>query len=351
MNEKLHFPDEDTCWQAVLSRDANYNGVFFYAVRSTGVYCRPNCPSRRPGRAQVVFFPTWAAAEEAGFRACRRCLPRQAEDPAVELIHRARRLIETAPAPLSLNELGSQLGVSPFHLQRTFKTATGLTPRQYAAAHRARRFREQVRAAPDVTTAMYAAGYNDSSRLYESAPAFLGMTPTAYRAGGKDMRITYTITDSPLGRLLVAATEKGICSVLMGDTDTGLLSALGAEFPAAECIQSNGASLVEWAAALREHLTGIRPGLDLPLDVLGTAFQQRVWSELRRIPYGQTRTYAQVAQAIGRPSAVRAVARACATNPAALVIPCHRVVRSDGGLGGYRWGISRKEVLLAKERS
>jgi AraC family transcriptional regulator of adaptative response/methylated-DNA-[protein]-cysteine methyltransferase len=272
------------------------------------------------------------------------------DDPPVELANRARRLIETAPTPPTLAELGSQLGVSPFHLQRTFKAVTGLSPRQYAAAYRARQFREQVRSAQDVTTAMYAAGYNDSSRLYESAPGYLGMTPAAYRDGGKDMRITYTIVDSPLGRLLVAASQTGVCTVRMGDKDAELLSALAAEFPAADCVPSASAPLSEWAAALVDHLSGVRPGLDLPLDVLGTAFQHRVWSELRRIPYGQTRTYAQVAQAIGQPRAVRAVARACATNPAALVIPCHRVVRSDGALGGYRWGIPRKEALLAKEK-
>ncbi len=349
MNEKLHFPDENTCWQAVLSRDSQYNGVFLYGVRSTGVYCRPTCPSRRPGRAKVVFFPTWQAAEEAGFRACRRCLPRQAEDPAVELANRARRIIETSEAPIALAELGSRLGVSPFHLQRTFKAATGLSPRQYAAAHRARRLRDELRGAPDVTTAMYRAGYNDSSRLYETAPGYLGMTPAAYRNGGKNMRISYTIIDSSLGRLLVAGSQTGVCTVMMGDADAELRSALSKEFPAAQCVQSAAAPLSEWAAAIRDHLSGVRPDLDLPLDVLGTAFQQRVWSELRRIPYGQTRTYAQVAQAIGQPAAVRAVARACATNPAALVIPCHRVVRSDGALGGYRWGISRKEALLKKE--
>ncbi len=351
MDETQTFPDEETCWQAVLSRDAGYNGVFFYAVRSTGVYCRPTCPSRRPGRAQVIFFPTAQAARQAGFRACLRCQPDQPEDPAAALASRAVHLIESSPAPLTLSELGSRLGVSPFHLQRTFKAATGLTPRQYAAAHRARRFREQVRAAPDVTAALYASGYNDSSRLYESAPGYLGMTPAAYRQGGKGMRIAYTIIDSPLGRLLVAATGAGICSVQMGDSDAALIAALAAEYPAAECARSEAPPLAGWAAALREHLSGVRPDLDLPLDVLGTAFQHRVWSELRRIPYGQTRTYAQVAQAIGRPSAVRAVARACATNPAALVIPCHRVVRSDGSLGGYRWGIARKVSILDKERT
>ncbi|RPJ52102.1 MAG: bifunctional DNA-binding transcriptional regulator/O6-methylguanine-DNA methyltransferase Ada [Chloroflexi bacterium] len=350
MDDPNLLPDENTCWQAVLARDPAYNGIFFYGVRSTGVFCRPTCPSRRPRRAQAVFYPTWEAAESAGYRPCRRCLPRQSEDPPVDLVNRTRRLIESAGEPLKLAELGRQLGISPFHLQRTFKAVTGLTPRQYAAAFRARQLKEQLRSTPDVTTAQYVAGYNASSRLYESAPGYLGMTPAAYREGGKGMRITFTMTDCPHGRLLVAGTETGICTVLMGDTDADLMASLAAEFPEAECVQSNSAPLLQWATALREHLTGRRPRLDLPLDVLGTAFQHRVWAELRKIPYGETRSYAQVAQAIGRPQAVRAVARACATNPAALVIPCHRVVRSDGSLGGYRWGLTRKQALLKKEK-
>jgi AraC family transcriptional regulator, regulatory protein of adaptative response / methylated-DNA-[protein]-cysteine methyltransferase len=350
MNDKSFFPDEETCWQAVQSRDARYNGVFLYGVRSTGVYCRPTCPSRRPRRDQLVFFSTWEAAETAGYRPCRRCLPRQKEEPVVELVHQARQLIEMAEEPLTLAELGERLGISPFHLQRTFKAVTGLTPRQYAAAYRANKVKEQLRGAPNVTTALYNAGYNTSSRLYESAPGYLGMTPVAYREGGKAMHINYTITDCSLGRLLVAGTETGICTVLMADTDAELLSALAAEFPSAECSPSDAAPLVDWVAALRQHLSGKRPRLELPLDVLGTAFQYQVWAELRKIPYGETRTYAQVAEAIGRPQAVRAVARACATNPAALVIPCHRVVRSDGSFGGYRWGISRKQALLEQER-
>jgi AraC family transcriptional regulator of adaptative response/methylated-DNA-[protein]-cysteine methyltransferase len=298
----------------------------------------------------VVFFASCDAAEASGFRPCRRCLPRQKNEPAVELANQARALIEAAETPLTLSELGSRLAVSPFHLQRTFKSVTGLTPRQYAAAHRARQFKAQVRDQQNVTTALYAAGYNASSRLYESAPGYLGMTPAAYREGGNGMKIAYTIVDGPPGRLLVAGTDHGICAVSLADTDAELLEALAAEFPAAECVPSQSSALAGWAAAIRAYLSGMHPSLELPLDVIGTAFQHQVWAELRKIPYGETRTYTQVAQAIGRPQAVRAVARACATNPAALVIPCHRVVRSDGSHGGYRWGISRKEFLLGMEK-
>jgi AraC family transcriptional regulator of adaptative response/methylated-DNA-[protein]-cysteine methyltransferase len=277
-------------------------------------------------------------------------LPRQREDPALELAKRAVRLIESADAPLTLSELGNRLGISPFHLQRTFKAATGLTPRQYAAARRAQQFKNGLRKQQDVTTTLYASGYPASSRMYESAPGYLGMTPTSYREGGKEMEIYYTIVDCLLGRLLVAGTQTGICAVRMGDHDPDLVDALAKEFPNAQRVSSQNFPLEQWATALREHIAGVNPQLDLPVDVLGTAFQHRVWAELRRIPYGQTRTYQQVAQAIGSPQAVRAVARACATNPAALVIPCHRVVRSDGSPGGYRWRLSRKQALLDKER-
>lgn len=349
MNERPIFPDEATCWQAVQTRDARYNGVIYYAVRSTGIYCRPTCPSRRPRRDQVTFFASPDAAEQAGYRPCRRCLPRQQADPALDLVTRARALIESSPEPLSLRALGAQVGASPYHLQRTFKAITGVSPRQYAAALHANAFKDEARAGRDVTKALYAAGYGSGSGLYTTASAVLGMTPDVYRKGGKGMTITYTIQDSALGRLLVAATERGICAVSLGDDDAALLQALETEFPAARLEPGEG-QILTWAGAIRAYLEGLRPDLDLPLDVLGTAFQQRVWSELRKIPYGQTRTYTQVAEAIGQPAAVRAVARACATNPAALVTPCHRVIRSDGSLGGYRWGLSRKQALLQTEQ-
>jgi AraC family transcriptional regulator of adaptative response/methylated-DNA-[protein]-cysteine methyltransferase len=348
MPENDLFPSEAELWRAVVERDPRYNGRAFYAVRSTGIYCRPDCPSRRPRREQVVFFAAPQQAEAAGFRACRRCRPRQAAAPPVERVAEAARLIEREGL-LSLAELGRRLEVSPYHLQRTFKAVTGVSPRQYAARLKAGQFKNGVRAGQDVTAALYEAGYGSSSRLYESAPAQLGMTPAAYRRGGKAMTIHYTLSDSPLGRMLVAATERGVCAVYFGDEDAPLEAALAGEYPAARRVR-DGAELTRWVAALLFHLAGQQPHLDLPLDVQATAFQQRVWAELRRIPYGETRSYTQVAEAIGRPSAARAVARACATNPAAVLTPCHRVLRSDGSLGGYRWGLHRKQALLEKEK-
>ena len=345
--------DEDALWQAVEQRDARYDGRFVMGVRSTGIYCRPVCPARLPRRAVVVFFSDPQAAEQAGFRACKRCRPNDPSAPPQALAERAMRLIEAAldgpePAAPTLQALGSALGVSPYHLQRTFKAVTGLSPRQYAAARRASALKSHLRGGSPVTEAVYEAGYTSSSRIYEQTGAALGMTPGAYRRGGAGMEIRYTTFDTPLGCLLIAATERGVCALQLGDDPSALGEALAAEFPQAT-LRPDDDGLAEAAAALREHLTGRRPLLDLPLDVRGTAFQQRVWAELRKIPYGQTRTYTQVAKAIGQPNAVRAVARACATNPAALVIPCHRVVRAGGALAGYRWGLARKKTLLENE--
>ena len=347
MTENLPFPDEDELWRALAGRDPRYNGRAYYAVRSTRIYCRPDCPSRRPRREQVIFFTTPEQAEAAGYRPCRRCRPRQAGAPPVERAAQACRLIEREGA-LSLRELARRLGVSPSHLQRTFKAATGVTPRQYAARLKAEQFKSEVRAGQSVSGALYEAGYGSSSRLYETASRQIGMTPAAYRKGGKDMTIHYVITDSPLGRMLTAATDRGICAVYFGDSDAPLEAALAAEYPAARLVR--GGSLSMWVEALLAHLAGQQPHLDLPLDVRATAFQQRVWEELRRIPYGETRSYTQVAEAIGQPAAVRAVAHACASNPAAVVTPCHRVLRSDGSLGGYRWGLHRKQALLEQEK-
>lgn len=346
--------EEDIYWQALAARDARFDGVFFYGVRSTGVYCKPSCPSRRPRREVVAFFPACGGAESAGFRACLRCRPRAAAmpDARVEMILSVCRAIEAragdAPA---LDELGRLAGVSPHHLQRTFKSVTGITPRQYAAAHRLKLFKSRIKEGGDVTAAMYDAGYGSSSRLYEKAARQLGMTPATYRRGGKDMNINYTIVGSRLGRLLVAATERGICSVQFGERDEELADALRAEYPAAAAVRRDEAGLGAWVGGLLNHLDGSQPGLDLPLDVRATAFQLQVWEELRRIPYGETRSYGEVAESIGRPTATRAVARACATNPVALVTPCHRVVRESGEPGGYRWGLERKRELLARERS
>lgn len=347
---------EEKFWQAVQSRDAGCDGAFVFAVRSTGIYCRPSCPARRPRREQVVFFHLPEAAEQAGFRACRRCHPRQAEagGPQTELVQRACRQIkthleDTLEEPLTLTTLSKQVGISPYHLQRVFKRIMGITPRQYADACRLGQFKARLKGGESVSSAMYNAGYGSSSRLYERAPAQLGMTPATYRRGGRGMHINFTIVDCPLGRLLVAATEKGVCAVSLGDSDVALKSALASEYPAAE-IHPDGEFLKKWVDILLNHLRGQRPRLELPLDVQATAFQWRVWEALRSIPYGSTRSYSEIARAIGQPKAVRAVARACATNPVALVIPCHRAVREDKTLGGYRWGLERKHILLKQER-
>jgi AraC family transcriptional regulator of adaptative response/methylated-DNA-[protein]-cysteine methyltransferase len=345
---------EDALWRAVEGRDARLDGLFVYAVRSTGVYCRPSCPSRRPRRDRALFFAGPDAAEAGGFRACRRCRPRaeSARDPQLELAVRACRAIEAREegAP-SLADLAAELGVSPHHLQRTFKSLTGVTPHQYAAALRARRLKSLLRAGEGVAAALYEAGYGSSSRLYEASDAQLGMTPATYRRGGRGMEIRYALLACPLGRLLVAATARGVCAVELGDDDETLAAALAAEYPAARIERGDG-EFTGWVRPIAEYLAGGREGrgLDLPLDVQATAFELRVWEALRRIPYGETRTYGEVAAALGAPRAARAVARACAANPAALVTPCHRVVRADGAPGGYRWGEARKRALLEMER-
>lgn len=339
------------CWRAVLARDSRMDGAFVYAVRSTGIYCRPSCPARRAGRAQVVFFPLPEAAERNGFRPCQRCQPSKvSRGPLAELVQRVCRHIEAnLEEPPRLAALGAEMGVSPYHLQRTFRRLMGITPRQYADAHRLSALKARLRKGDDVTTAMYEVGYGSSSRLYERAPAQLGMTPGAYRRGGQGMRIGYTTVESPLGRLMVAGTTRGICAVYLSDSDAKIEAELRHEYPHAE-VRRDTNGLRQWVAAIVNHLKGRQPRLDLPVDVQATAFQWRVWQALRAIPYGTTRSYSEIARAIGRPSAARAVARACATNPASVVIPCHRVVREDGHLGGYRWGLERKRALLQQER-
>ena len=271
--------------------------------------------------------------------------------PQVDLVRRVCRHIEgNLEGPLTLGALASAAGVDPYRLHRSFKRALGITPRQYADAHRLGRLKHRLQKGEDVTTALYAAGYGSSSRLYERAPAHLGMTPATYRQGGRGMRIGYTIVDSPLGRLLVAATERGLSALMLGKNDARLESELARDYPHAEIIRNRN-GFAGYVRALLRHLRGQQPHLDLPLDVRATAFQRRVWEELRRIPYGEARSYSQVARAIGKPSAVRAVARACATNHVSVVIPCHRVVGSDGELTGYRWGIERKQALLKLEKA
>jgi AraC family transcriptional regulator of adaptative response/methylated-DNA-[protein]-cysteine methyltransferase len=350
---ELHAIEAEIYWRAVLERDARFNGIFVYGVRSTGIYCKPACPSRRPGREQVAFYASPEEAERKHLRACLRCRPRAEtmRDPRVEMALRVCRVIEgqREGAP-SLIELGEELKLSPHHLQRTFKSVTGITPRQYAAAHRLKQFKAGIKEGEDVTTAMYDAGFGSSSRLYEKSSQHLGMTPATYRRRGKGMKINYTIVDCHLGRMLVAGTTRGVCSVQFGAEDEALEAALVAEYPEAN-VKRDESGLNDWIEELLKHLDGAQPDLALPLDLQATVFQTKVWEELRRIPYGATRSYSGVAQAINQPTATRAVARACATNPVALVTPCHRVVREGGHLGGYRWGLERKEELLKLERN
>jgi AraC family transcriptional regulator, regulatory protein of adaptative response / methylated-DNA-[protein]-cysteine methyltransferase len=343
--------NDDRRWRAVMARDAAFDGSMVFAVRSTGIYCRPSCPARRPRRQNVLFFPRPEAAEGAGFRACRRCRPKgvsPAQEQAAWVEDACRRLAAREDGRLRLADLGAELGVSPHHLQRTFKQLMGITPRQYADAVRLGFFRTHLKKGADVTAAVYDAGYGSSSRAYEGAAARLGMTPGAYRKGGQGMRIAYTIVPSPLGRLLVAATERGISAVCLGDADGPLEAALRQEYAAAE-LRRDDTGLKAWVAGILQRMEGREPAGGLPVDLRATAFQRRVWEELKAIPRGQTRSYGEIARRIGQPSAARAVARACATNPVALVIPCHRVVGGDGRVAGYRWGVERKRRLLERE--
>ncbi|MGA7792774.1 MAG: bifunctional DNA-binding transcriptional regulator/O6-methylguanine-DNA methyltransferase Ada [Candidatus Acidiferrales bacterium] len=339
------------CLAAVAQHDARMDGAFVYAVRSTGIYCRPSCPSRRPHTNQILLFVQPEEAEQAGFRACRRCHPRQASsNPQAELIRRVCSEIEGCPdGSLSLRNLAERTGLSAAHLQRTFRQAMGITPRQYADALRVARLKSELRKGNDVTTSLHEVSYGSASRLYEKSDAQLGMTPATYRRGGRGMNISYTIAPCSLGRVLVAATERGISAVYLGERDSDLAAALRKEYPHAE-IRCGSGEHSKWVRAIVRHLAGSNPQLDLPTDVVATAFQRRVWEALRAIPLGETRTYSEVARSIGQPSAVRAVAHACATNPAAIVVPCHRVVRTDGTLGGYRWGLERKRSLIEQER-
>ena len=344
-------------WQAVLARDAQFESSFVYAVRSTGIYCRPTCASRRPSRQQVAFYASPEAAEQAGFRPCRRCRPRgtaaDSRSAQAKLVERLCREIEASldegDGAITLTTLSQRVGTNPYQIQRSFKRVMGITPRQYADAKRLARLKSRLQKGQDVTGALYDAGYGSSRALYERAPSRMGMTPATYRKGGRGMRVGYTIADSPLGRLLVGATERGVCAVCLGASDKALEANLAAEYPRAE-IRRDDATLAPWVTAFLSHLQGRLPHLDLPVDVRATAFRWRVWEELRAIPYGSTRSYSDVARAFGQPRAVRAVAHACATNPVAMVIPCHRVVGKDGGLHGYRWGLERKQQLLALER-
>jgi len=344
--------DAVDAWTAVVGRDRRFDGRFVYAVRTTGVYCRPSCPSRRPAAANVVFFDDPSGAERAGFRACKRCRPRAAGElgGTAAAVRRTAAFIDAhVDERMTLSRLAREAGMSPFHLQRVFRRELGVTPREYQQARRLDRLRSQLRRGETVSRATYDAGFGSPSRVYEQAGARLGMTPATYRRGGHGIRIRFAILPSPLGQLLVAATPKGVCAVSLGDSDAQLERRLHAEFPRAIIEPDADGSLAALAAKVLGHVRGDGAAHDLPLDVRGTAFQQQVWRALLAIPYGETRSYAQVATAIGQPNATRAVARACATNPVAVVIPCHRVIRSDGSLGGYAGGVDRKERLLQIE--
>lgn len=337
---------DEARWRAVSQRDQAADGTFYYAVRSTGVYCRPNCPSRRPKRENVSFFEQMEDASAAGYRPCLRCTPDQVNVQQRAVAH-AKHLLETSDPTPSLDALSATIGLSPTHLQRVFKRSLGLSPKQYALHLRAERLKLDLKEGRDVTSAMYDAGHGSSRSLYDSATDQLGMLPAAYKKGGLGQTIAYTIAESPLGSMLVAATEHGLCAIWFGESET-LVQDLHNEYLKARFTQDAG-SLQTYIQAILVYLDGQQSYLNLTTDAAGTVFQQRVWDTLRTIPYGETRSYAQVAEMIGEPKAVRAVARACPTNPVALVVPCHRVVRSGGQLSGYRWGVDRKRALLERE--
>ncbi len=344
-------PNDVQRWNAVIARDSGHDGEFVFAVATTGVYCRPSCPARRPRRENVAFFSRPEQAEKAGFRACLRCRPRSLSgNPQSDSAKAICRYIEQhLDEPITLERLGKTFRQSPFHLQRRFKAALGITPREYADSCRLRLLKRNLQAGDNVTRAMYDAGYGSSSRLYEKTASQLGMTPDKYRRGAIAATVRYACADSPLGRMLIAATDRGVCAIQFARSDGELIEGLKREFPFAVRKPDEG-GLQAWVEALLSKMAGKELNAALPLDIRATAFQRRVWTYLQSIPFGATRSYSQVAKAIGQPSASRAVARACATNPVAVAIPCHRVVREDGSISGYRWGVERKKTLLEMEQ-
>lgn len=336
-------------WQAIQQKDARFEGLFFTCVKTTKIFCKPTCTARLPKRENVEFSRTWQEAENKGFRACLRCQPKSKifVNPQVEIVLQACELLENEEN-MSLENLANELKISAYHLQRTFKEIIGVSPKKYAENIRLEKFKSEIKQGSDVITAMYESGYGSSSRLYENITDKLGMTPKTYKRGGKGMKIEYAITNCELGKMLVARTEKGVCAVTFGDDENYLFEKLAAEYPNAE-IGKNETNLKEYVHAILQNLSGKNKRIVLPIDVQATAFQMQVWEALRKIPYGETLSYKQVAENLGNPKAVRAVARACATNRVAVVIPCHRVVGSNGSLSGYRWGIERKKKLLETE--
>jgi len=341
----------DEKWRAVLTRNSTSDGAFVFAVRSTGIYCKPSCPARRPARGQVVFFSGSDEAEQFGFRPCRRCQPRNVRlSSQVESIDRICKYIDAnLDRKLTLSNLSAHTGMSPYHLQRTFKRVVGISPREYVEARRLEEVKRSLRNGETVSKALYGAGFSSRSRLYEKVSNLFGTSPGTFRRGGLGLRIEYAIVDSPLGRLLIGVTERGICAVCMGDSDAAVEAALSKDYPSAQ-LHRNDDAMLEWVTAFLNYFSGQRFNFDLPVDVQATAFQWRVWKEIQSVPYGSTTTYGKIASTLGAPQAARAVARACATNPVSLVVPCHRVIGKDGGLRGYRWGKKRKQALLLLER-
>lgn len=336
---------EEERWAAVCARDAAFDGAFVFAVKTTGIFCRPSCGARRPLRRNVRFYESPAIAQLSGFRACKRCKPLEvsAKHARTALVTRLCRLIEASEREPALSELASVAKLSPFHLQKVFKAETGLSPKQYALAHRSERFKSSLRSSRTVTEAVYESGFGSSSRAYERSSSKLGATPRRFRSG--DVHVRFTVADCSLGRVLIGVTEKGLCAVSFGDSEAVLAQELSSRFRHVERDDEGLARFVRQVVAAID--TGARS--TLPLDIRGTVFQHRVWQAIAKIPRGETRSYAAIAKAIDEPKSVRAVAQACGANPAAVVIPCHRVVASDGGLGGYRWGLDRKRRLLAGE--
>ena len=340
----------DPRWAAVVARDSQADGQFFYSVATTGVYCRPSCGARRAHPENVRFHATAADAERAGFRPCKRCKPDQATltEQHTSKVTELCRIIESAEDIPTLDQLARHAGLSRYHLHRIFKSVTGVTPKAYAAAHRAKRVRSELEKSDTVTDAIYGAGYNSNARFYSQAPHVLGMTPTDYRAGGANTEIRFAIGECSLGSILVAASRRGVCAISIGDDPDELARELQDRFPRAKLIGGD-TEFERWVAKVVGFVETPGVGLDLPLDVRGTAFQQRVWQALTEIPVGETMSYAEIARRIGSPKSVRAVAQACAANALAVAIPCHRVVRNDGALSGYRWGVERKRALLDRE--
>ena len=342
---------DDDCWRAILIKDRSVSDRFVYAVRTTGVYCRCHCPSRRPLRKNVRFYFTSADARQAGFRPCQRCLPDSGDprEKQAALISKACRVIESAGSPLRLRDLAALLNLSPSHFHRMFKSQTGVTPKAYASAHRTDRTRRSVSGSRTVTQAIYAAGFNSSGRFYEQSNALLGMPPEQFRNGGLGATIRFAVGECWLGAILVAASERGICAILIGDDPNALIHDLEDQFRRAE-LMGGDRMFEQVVAQVIGFVNDPSTGFHLPLDIRGTAFQQRVWDALRRVSIGQTVTYTELAEQIGKPKAVRAVASACAANLLAVAIPCHRVIRQDGSLSGYRWGVERKSRLLDREQ-